>query len=490
MMQIDAGDAVEWARQYKGAKFHALFCDPPYHLTSITERFGKSGSAPAQFGRDGAFSRVSAGFMGQSWDGGDVAFRVETWKAFGELLYPGAFGIAFAGTRGYHRMVVAIEDAGFIIHPMLGWLHLSAFPKATRIDKKLDGDLARDWAGHRYGLQAIKPVLEPICVFQKPYDGRPVDNIVSTGAGALNIDGTRVGTGDNVNGGAYAKTGTERNDEGGAGEYSEPTGRWTPNQVLEHHPDCRLVGYRSSGDYQINRWGDNAHPFGGGAGNEYGGVGRLALLDVWECVDGCPVKMLNEKSGDRSVGKGVAFHKKSTKDLGYKPRAYGSESRDEQADLLYGDDGEIARMMYQAGWELDMQEQLAGVLPLIEQSKAANSEKDAGLENENHHPTIKPLALTKYLATLLLPPARYAPNRRIFVPFAGTGSEMIGAMLAGWDEIIGVELETDHVTIAEQRFVFWEREFKRGKSDPARILKKQAGRKPAEDQPKLFTGDA
>ena len=132
-------DAVEWAKNYQKGKFHALLCDAPYHLTSIVKRFGKKNSAPAKEGTDGVFRRASSGFMGQQWDGGDLAFRPETWEAFGEVLYPGAFGMAFSASRNWHRMAVAIEDAGFILHPTIFlWAQGQGFPKATNISKQLD----------------------------------------------------------------------------------------------------------------------------------------------------------------------------------------------------------------------------------------------------------------------------------------------------------------------------------------------------------------
>ena len=62
-------DAIQWAKEYEGELFHALICDPPYHLTTITKRFGKEDSAPAKFGTDGVYQRASTGFMGKSWDG-------------------------------------------------------------------------------------------------------------------------------------------------------------------------------------------------------------------------------------------------------------------------------------------------------------------------------------------------------------------------------------------------------------------------------------
>ena len=148
---IVTGKVLRWARGYSGPPFHALLCDPPYEL----------------------------GFMGKDWDASGVAFRPETWAAFARVLYPGAFLMAFASSRGWHRLACAIEDAGFRIHPSIfGWCFGSGFPKATRIVDAASGRVSGDpgtrpeaastWAGHRYGLQALKPALEPIIVAQKP----------------------------------------------------------------------------------------------------------------------------------------------------------------------------------------------------------------------------------------------------------------------------------------------------------------------------------
>jgi DNA modification methylase len=112
-------------------------------------------------------------------------------------------------------------------------------------------------------------------------------------------------------------------------------------------------------------------------------------------------------------------------------------------------------------------------------AKASTSEREAGLEafepstvddgraksidnpyqrgeteRRNTHPTIKPIDLCRYLATLLLPPGLYAP-RRLLVPFSGSGSEMIGAGLAGWEECEGIELEAEHIAIARARLAHW-----------------------------------
>jgi DNA modification methylase len=118
----------------------SVVCDPPYHLTSIVKRFGAENAAPAQVGKTGAYARASKGFMGQTWDGGDVAFRPETWAEVLRVLKPGGHLVAFSGTRTYHRMAVAIEDAGFEVRDMIAWHYGAGFPKSHNIDKALGHD--------------------------------------------------------------------------------------------------------------------------------------------------------------------------------------------------------------------------------------------------------------------------------------------------------------------------------------------------------------
>jgi len=182
----------------------SVVCDPPYHLTSIVKRFGGKNAAPAQFGTDGAFARASVGFMGKEWDGGDIAFRPETWAEVLRVLKPGGHVAAFGASRGYHRMACAIEDAGFEIRDSLMWVYGTGFPKshnvALSIDKECGAvghlaksfntkgagdsadefaangrdfsirhepttDAARQWEG--WGT-ALKPSHEPITVATKP----------------------------------------------------------------------------------------------------------------------------------------------------------------------------------------------------------------------------------------------------------------------------------------------------------------------------------
>ena len=161
-----------------GVQVDSIVTDPPYHLQSIVDRFGKEGSAPAKHGTDGAFARASKGFMGQEWDGGDIAFRQETWELALKLLKPGGHLLAFSASRNYHRMAVAIEDAGFEIRDQLMWLYGSGFPKSHNL-------------GDGWGT-ALKPAHEPIVMAKKSIKGTNKNNREKYGTGGINIDGCRV----------------------------------------------------------------------------------------------------------------------------------------------------------------------------------------------------------------------------------------------------------------------------------------------------------
>ena len=136
------GDCIEQMQKLKdeGKQIDSVVTDPPYHLTSIVERYGKEGSAPAK-DKDGLYQRQARGFMGKEWDGGDIAFRSDTWKLAYDLLKPGGYLLAFSASRNYHRMAVAIEDAGFEIRDQIMWIYGSGFPKSMNIGKLVDKKL-------------------------------------------------------------------------------------------------------------------------------------------------------------------------------------------------------------------------------------------------------------------------------------------------------------------------------------------------------------
>src|SRR3990167_1516151 len=128
--KINNQNVLDWAKNYTGELFSALLCYAPYELK----------------------------FMSNKWDSSGIAFRPETWAGLGEHLYPGSFGMTFSGARTAHRIATAIEDAGFIIHPLIFYCFGSGLTKATRVKGHPEFD------GHRYGLQALKPAGEPIIV--------------------------------------------------------------------------------------------------------------------------------------------------------------------------------------------------------------------------------------------------------------------------------------------------------------------------------------
>ena len=116
---LHGGDCLDVMDRLAENSIDGVVCDPPYHLASIVKRFGKEGAAGAKDysgERDnatGAFARSSRGFMGKQWDGGDVAFRPETWAKVLRVLKPGAHLVAFAAPKNVGHLQVAIEAAGF-----------------------------------------------------------------------------------------------------------------------------------------------------------------------------------------------------------------------------------------------------------------------------------------------------------------------------------------------------------------------------------------
>ena len=210
----------------------AIVTDPPYHLQSIVDRFKNTSPDDDTYtsekvrNRSDGFSRLAGtGFMGKEWDGGDIAFDPMTWSLCLGLLKPGGHLIAFSASRNYHRMAVAIEDAGFEIRDQIMWIYGSGFPKSHNIGKQVDkiqgnerevvgkgkpmsslGVLHDDswesdsnynetkgnteWEG--WGT-ALKPAHEPIVLARKPISEKSIaDNVLEWRTGAINIDGCRI----------------------------------------------------------------------------------------------------------------------------------------------------------------------------------------------------------------------------------------------------------------------------------------------------------
>jgi len=139
-VKILEGDCRDVIKTIADNSIDSVVTDPPYALVSIVKRFGKSGSAAVKVpeGGTGAYARASKGFMGKEWDTGETAFSTEFWAEIFRVLKPGGHVVSFSGTRTYHRMACAIEDAGFEIRDQIGWLYSSGFPKSHDVSKGID----------------------------------------------------------------------------------------------------------------------------------------------------------------------------------------------------------------------------------------------------------------------------------------------------------------------------------------------------------------
>ena len=420
-MTVINADCIEHMNTMPPDSVDSIVTDPPYHLTSIVKRFGKEGSAPAQFGTDGAYARASKGFMGKVWDGGDIAFRTEVWEAALRVAKPGAHLLAFGGTRTFHRLAVAIEDAGWEIRDTVMWVYGSGFPKSHNVGKGIDKaagaerevvgidesiNIYKENKNHKFYAEgsgnpeyakkeitapataaaqqwdgwgtALKPAWEPIIVARKPLEGTVAQNVQKWGVGAINIDGCRVG--------------------------SEQLGGGTM-------PDLRDVGAMSKEASGIDKlsFGQNPRPAKRKEQSVY--TGRWPANLIHDGSD--EVVGLFPDTGKSTGGR---IGKKSMGNVTNVPAG-----QYEKGDPGFGDSGSAARFFYCA--------------------KANKNDRDEG----NMHPTVKPTALMRYLCKLVT-----RLGGVVLDPFCGSGSTGKAAILEGF-RFIGIEKEFEYCEIANAR---------------------------------------
>lgn len=337
-------------------------------------------------------------FMGKRWDY-DVPSE-DIWRESLRVLKPGGHLLAFAGTRTQHRMAVRIEDAGFEIRDMIAWVYGSGFPKSLDVSKAIDKmdatPAARQW--HGWGT-ALKPALEPITVARKPLIGTVAENVLTWGTGGVNVDGCRVEASD-----------------------GRPLIESKSEESL-HAFGNGLNGSRCAGTTTLGRWPANL------------------IHDGSEEVVGL---FPETKSG--------AFNSTIQKPTNgaSKGREYARMRKDRESDS-----GSAARFFYCAkASKRDRDEGCEG-MPIKHVGTYAQDEwsrqnmgntPDAVREpRTNHHPTVKPTDLMRYLCRLVTP-----PEGTVLDPFMGSGSTGKAAVLEGFN-FIGIEREPEYLEIARAR---------------------------------------
>lgn len=352
------------------------------------------------------------GFMGKGWDASGIAYSVAMWREVLRVLKPGGHVLAFGGTRTYHRMAVAIEDAGFEIRDSLHWIYGSGFPKSHNLSDKWQG-----WG------TALKPAHEPVVVARKPLVGTVAASVQAHGTGALNIDGCRVQYANDADMGAArvpqpafnSPTGAVygfKAGEGRNGDVFDPSkGRWPPNILLSHTPECGEA-----------------------------------------CAEDCAVTELDRQGGtSRSV-----VRQPSGGPILNPATGWNANSMTDQTVRGYADEGGPSRFFpvfrYQA--KASRSERNAGLEAFPESlPKAPNGSPNAvgatrgslSKPRANIHPTVKPVDLMRWLVRLVTPPGGV-----VLEPFMGSGTTGVACVQEGF-AFIGIEREPQYFEICKAR---------------------------------------
>jgi DNA modification methylase len=393
------------------------------------------------------------GFMGKTWDSTGIAYNTEVWQQCLRVLKPGGHLLAFGGSRTYHRLACAIEDAGFQIRDQIMWVYGSGFPKSLNISKAIDkaGGAEREVIGYTdphdprtamarsiYGGEiqegaglgnpitapataeakqwegwgtALKPAHEPIVLARKPLDGTVANNVLTHGVGGINIDGCRVG--DEVLGGGTM-------------------------------PNLRDVGAMSKEATGIDKLSFGQNPRPATRLENQSHVGRFPANFIHDGSDEVLELFPDSKGGAYPAKRGQAVN-----------TAFASGQETEGGFRKMGDIGSAARFFYCAkANKTDRNEGLDG-MPLQRRAGLVGADRDGELDDvserwrtqpaANHHPTVKPTTLMRYLCRLVTP-----PGGTILDPFTGSGSTGKAAVLEGFN-FIGIELDPDYIAIAEAR---------------------------------------
>lgn len=417
---LHLGDCIEVMRGMADGSVDSIVTDPPYHLTTGK----KGGTGPASVNLESPYgrARIGTGFMGMKWDGGDIAFSVELWTEVWRVLKPGGHLLAFSGTRTQHRMVCAIEDAGFEVRDQIGWAYGSGFPKSRNISADMT-EGADDWEG--WGT-ALKPAWEPICVARKPLaKGMTVAaNVLAHGTGAINIDVCRVG--DEV---------VETHSRGSSEAHAKRPGEKTVSESGRSIPQNRA---EYIGNARVGRWPANLiHD------------GSDEVVALFPDSNGSGAARALKRGTREGEGWGMADEIGELRDAGTGSAARffycAKASRaDRNAGLDAFPPGQGAlrnakgRPMNPLCSTTGKRVQDCDCKPTCDWIRPEDT-------SQNTHPTVKPTDLMAYLCRLVTP-----PGGLVLDPFMGSGSTGKAAMREGF-RFIGIDMTAEYIGIATAR---------------------------------------
>jgi DNA modification methylase len=428
-IKLFAGDALAILPEIEAGSVDAVVTDPPAGIAFMGkewDRFGGRANANAEQDRATANAKLKAnpnrergtqpfGYSGSSLSSpaqrsAFIGFLSAVLAECFRVAKPGSRLLCWAIPRTSHWTGTAIEDAGWVVEDRISHLHGQGFPKHA---------------------SKLKPACEDWWLAWKP----------DRKATALNIDACRIKTDDDLNGGAYAASGTRSvlpgDERSGKAlgmlapgktvgeEFQQPAGRWPANLVLSHHPDCQCVGTKRVKG--CNGWvGWKGGPGNALAGsvdgalnvgpdaNQHADSDGLETVSAWRCVEGCPVAELDRQSGALHPGGWPARRGAGgISTSGHKGQEIGVR--------VDSDSGGASRFFY---------------CP-----KASRSDRGEG----NTHPTVKNTDLMRWLCRLIA-----KPGDMILDPFAGSGSTLLAAYHEGM-RAIGVEREVEYVEMACNR---------------------------------------
>lgn len=414
------GDCIEKLKELEENSVDAVVTDPPYGLS----------------------------FMGKKWDY-DIP-SVGMWTEVLRVLKPGGHLLGFGGTRTYHRLASAIEDAGFEIRDQIQWLYGSGFPKSLDISKAIDKkfgakrevietikthDIRNDKMHAENGLgsmnryegwgTALKPANEPIVLARKPLSEKTIAaNMIKWGVGGLNIDESRIASEgkehfrSTVKGRTIGMTSADERTDAGKGMFAEGSFFEPTNSTLGRWPANVLLGCDCEGA-------------------EHGQMCAVHLLDEQSGPCKTGGRNIKTKCGDGFFKVDVDTTLPPDNGSGASRFFYVAKaSKRERNAGLEGMPVRESKHAYGDG--LNSATKLDPKLH-TEESVAAR------VGNQNNHPTVKPIKLMEYLIKLITPPGGV-----VLDPFMGSGSTGVAAFKNGF-KFIGIEMSEEYCEIARKR---------------------------------------